>query len=137
MAETIEQQRELASDYSDFEQERGYQLDVQFHRLIARSTRNSTVIRLMNELLRDLSSTANIAGMAGVPEWTVDIHERTLRAIQSGNMSLIDSVMDEHLARTEEMWERATGKSLVPGVPDFLRPVVDREIERADSANAV
>jgi GntR family transcriptional regulator, transcriptional repressor for pyruvate dehydrogenase complex len=129
MAETIEQQRKLAADFRESEQERAYQLDVQFHRLLARATRNPTVIRLMNELLRDLSSARNVAEMRVVPEWGVDIHERTLHAIQSGNMRLIDTVMDEHLSRTEELWERATGKSLVPGVPDFLKPLLDRESE--------
>ncbi len=127
MAESIELQRKLAGDYRESERERAYQIDLQFHNLLARATRNPTVIKLMGELFQDLYMATTVVDLAVSPEWGVDIHERTLEALRSGNMKAIDTVMDEHLARTEELWERATGKSLVPGVPDFLRPLIDRD----------
>ena len=39
---------------------------------------------------------------------------------------LIDTVMDEHLAQLEQIWERETGRGLVRPLPDFLQPVAER-----------
>ena len=61
-----------------------------------------------------------------VPDWTIDIHERTLAAVRAADFPLIDEVMDEHLAQLEQIWERETGRGLVRPLPDFLQPVADR-----------
>jgi hypothetical protein len=58
--------------------------------------------------------------------WTRDIHQRTLDAIIACNMELIDSVMNEHLARVEQRWQQETGRALVRQLPDFLRPLAAR-----------
>ena len=49
-----------------------------------------------------------------VPDWMIEIHERTLAAVRSADFALIDEVMDEHLAQLEQIWERETGRGLVP-----------------------
>ena len=56
-----------------------------------------------------------------VPDWVIEIHERTLDADPRAPTSpLIEAVMDEHLAQLEQIWERETGRGLVrplPGLP--------------------
>jgi DNA-binding FadR family transcriptional regulator len=130
MQNCIEQQRAVAAAGGDGMRERLFQLDVQFHKVVARATKNPTAVRLMVSLLTDLEAARDIAAMEVSPEDMIEIHQRTLDAIRSGDMALIDVVMDEHLARTEELWERATGRPLVPGVPGFLKPVMDRKNAR-------
>ena len=61
-----------------------------------------------------------------VPDWTIDIHERTLAAVRAADFARIDEVMDEHLAQLEQIWERETGRGLVRPLPDFLQPVAER-----------
>ena len=61
-----------------------------------------------------------------IPEWVIDVHERTLAAIRSADHQRIERVMDEHLAAMEQNWERETDRVLVPSIPDFLRPVAER-----------
>jgi hypothetical protein len=61
-----------------------------------------------------------------VPDWVIDIHERTLDAIRTADFEAIDRVMDEHLAQLEQIWERETGRGLVRPLPDFLQPVAER-----------
>jgi DNA-binding FadR family transcriptional regulator len=43
-----------------------------------------------------------------VPEWVLDVHERTLAAIRSGDLDAVDRVMDEHLAGLERTWAQET-----------------------------
>ena len=64
-----------------------------------------------------------------VPDWTIEIHERTLAAVRSADFALIDQVMVRHLAQMEQIWERETGRGLVRPLPDFLQPVADRSRE--------
>ena len=71
-----------------------------------------------------------------VPDWVIDIHERTLAAVRSADFAVIDDVMDEHLAQLEQIWERETGRGLVRPQPDFLQPVAARSRAlRAGSAS--
>ncbi len=128
MAELIERKRQLASQ-SDFlrQEDLFLQLDMKFHLAVARSTRNSTVVSLMRSLLKRLEIARDMAVHAPlVPEWVIDIHERTLAAIRSADFQAIDQVMDEHLAQLEQIWERETGRGLVRPLPDFLQPVAER-----------
>jgi DNA-binding FadR family transcriptional regulator len=128
MAQMIERQREIAAG-DDFlrNEDLFLQLDLKFHLAIARSTRNSTIVQLMRSLLRRLEIARDMAMHAPlVPDWTIDIHERTLTAIRSADFVLIDEVMDEHLAQLEQIWERETGRGLVRPLPDFLQPVAER-----------
>lgn len=128
MARTIERQRELSSGNGHLHNEDMLlQLDLKFHLVLARATRNSTIVGLMRTLLRQLEIARDMAMHAPlVPDWTIEIHERTLAAVRAADFPLIDSVMDEHLAQLEQIWERETGRGLVRPLPDFLEPVAER-----------
>jgi GntR family transcriptional repressor for pyruvate dehydrogenase complex len=94
---------------------------------MARATRNSTVVSLMRPLFARLEIARDMAVHAPlVPDWVIDIHERTLAAIRGHDFRLIDEVMDEHLSQMEQIWERETGRGLVRPLPDFLQPVAER-----------
>lgn len=130
MQRVIERQRELAAA-SDFlrNEDLFLQLDLKFHLVIARATRNSTIVQLMRHLFRRLEIARDMAVHAPlVPDWVIDIHERTLGAIRAADFPLIDRVMDEHLAQLEQIWERETGRGLVRPLPDFLQPVAERSV---------
>jgi DNA-binding FadR family transcriptional regulator len=106
------------------------QLDAQFHLRIARATGNTTVVSLMRQLLRRLEIARDMAlHDPPIPEWVIDVHERTLSAIRSADYERIESVMDEHLAGMEQNWERATDRQLVRPIPDFLLPIANRRAE--------
>jgi len=108
-------------------EDRFLQLDTQFHLRIARATGNSTIVSLMRSLMRRLEIARDLAmHEQPVPQWVIDVHERTLAAIRSADHDRIEHVMDEHLAAMERAWEDATGRVLVRPVPDFLLPVAER-----------
>jgi GntR family transcriptional repressor for pyruvate dehydrogenase complex len=133
---------QLASLYAteeDFEEMRGaielvrtlgreryrlFQLDTRFHLTMARATHNDTVVELARLLFRRLEVVRDLIGIGGEVRWTIDIHERTLRAIMAGDLGQIDATMDEHLARLEQRWEEHSGRALVRAVPSFLLPSV-------------
>jgi DNA-binding FadR family transcriptional regulator len=128
MMQTIDRQRELAGS-DDFltHEDLFLQLDLKFHLALARATRNSTIVGLMRTLLRQLEIARDMAMHAPlVPDWTIDIHTRTLDAVRAADFPLIETVMDEHLAQLEQIWERETGRGLVRPLPDFLQPVAER-----------
>jgi GntR family transcriptional regulator, transcriptional repressor for pyruvate dehydrogenase complex len=128
MQATIDRKRELAGEKDFLRHEDLFlQLDLKFHLAMARGTRNSTVVSLMRSLLKRLEIARDMAVHAPlVPDWVIDIHERTLAAIRAADFELIDRVMDEHLAQLEQIWERETGRGLVRPLPDFLEPVAER-----------
>lgn len=123
LRQTIELQREC--DVHD--RQRMTQLDVRFHLGIARATKNATVVRLMRTLLRELEIARDMS-MAGPfgPERVISIHERTLKAIMSGDPDAIDAAMDEHLSFLEGIWEEETGVVRLRRVPEFLLPHGER-----------
>jgi len=109
------------------QEDRFLQLDVQFHLALARASGNATVESLMRVLFRQLEIARDMAMHAPlVPDWTIEIHERTLAAVRAADFELIEAVMDEHLAQLEQIWERETGRWLVRPLPDFLQPVAER-----------
>jgi len=126
MRRTIERQARLATHGLAAEDEELFlQLDLQFHLLIARATRNTTVVRLTHNLIRDLELARNIAmKQPSTPEWVIDIHQRTLAAIRSRNLERVDEVMDEHLSVLERIWQNVSGRALLPPIPEFLRPML-------------
>ena len=128
MQATIERQREVAGAGDFLKHEDLFlQLDLKFHLGMARATRNSTVVQLMRHLFKRLEIARDMAVHAPpVPDWAIDIHERTLAAIRAADFDLIESVMDEHLAQLEQIWERETGRGLVRPLPDFLQPGAER-----------
>ncbi len=129
LQETIERQRELLREnrMPQSAEDRFLQLDLQFHLGIAAATRNQTVMKLMRSLLRELEIARDMTLHEPLaPAWSVEIHERTLEAIRSGDLERVDVVMDEHLAGLERTWERESGRSMIRPVPAFLRPVAER-----------
>jgi GntR family transcriptional repressor for pyruvate dehydrogenase complex len=128
MQATIDRQRELSAQEDFLSHEDLFlQLDLKFHLAMARATRNSTVVALMRSLFTRLEIARDMAVHAPlVPDWTIEIHERTLAAVRGSDFALIDHVMDEHLSQLEQIWERETGRGLVRPLPDFLQPVADR-----------
>ena len=128
MQSTIDRQRELAAQEDFLSHEDLFlQLDLKFHLAMARASRNSTVVALMRSLFNRLEIARDMAVHAPlVPDWTIEIHERTLAAVRSSDFALIDKVMDEHLSQLEQIWERETGRGLVRPLTDFLQPVADR-----------
>ena len=130
MQATIDRQRELAHS-SDFlrQEDLFLQLDLKFHLAIARATRNSTVVTLIRSLFRRLEIARDMAVHGEtVPDWVIEVHERTLAAIRAADFPAIDEVMDEHLSQLEQVWERETGRGLVRPLPDFLQPVAERSM---------
>jgi GntR family transcriptional repressor for pyruvate dehydrogenase complex len=109
-------------------EDRFLQIDTQFHLRIARATGNSTIVSLMRGLLRRLEIARDMAvHQPVIPDWVIDIHERTLAAIRSADHQRIEEVMDEHLAAMERNWEQETDRLLVRPLPDFLRPLTNRD----------
>ena len=121
----MEQQRTLVrAGRLGAEEDRFLQLDTRFHLAIARATGNDTVVALMRTILRRLDIARDMAlHVALVPDWTLDIHERTLQVISSGDQEAVARVMDEHLSQVERTWEQETGRLLLREVPDFLLPL--------------
>ena len=119
MQATIERQRELAAAGDFLKHEDLFlQLDLKFHLAMARASRNTTVVQLMRHLFKRLEIARDMAVHAPlVPDWVIDIHERTLGAIRAADFEQIDGVMDEHLAQLEQIWERETGRGLVRPCP--------------------
>jgi DNA-binding FadR family transcriptional regulator len=113
---TIELQRECPDDRA-----RLLQLDHRFHLMIARATRNTTIVQLMRVLLERLEIARDMTPRAPHDaELEVAIHEHTLRAIISGDSDRIEEAMDEHLSYLERIWEEETGRVRLRTVPDFL-----------------
>src|SRR4051812_18468712 len=107
--------RIVETGYSAADEDRFLQLDVQFHLALARASGNPTVEALMRALIRQLEIARDMAMHApAVPEWTIDIHERTLAAVRSGDLAEVEVVMDEHLRQLED--------ALIRPLPDFLLP---------------
>jgi GntR family transcriptional regulator, transcriptional repressor for pyruvate dehydrogenase complex len=87
-------------------EDRFLQLDVQFHLALARAAGNPTVETLMRILFRQLEIARDMAmHVPTTPEWTIDIHERTLAAVRGGEADEVEAVMDEHLGRMERTYE--------------------------------
>jgi DNA-binding FadR family transcriptional regulator len=104
---SITAMREIcARGYGAADEERFLQLDMQFHLMLARASGNPTVETLMRSLLRQLEIARDMAmHLPLVPEWTLEIHERTLAAVRSGDLDRVTAVMDEHLAQLERTAE--------------------------------
>jgi DNA-binding FadR family transcriptional regulator len=88
-------------------EDRFLQLDTQFHLWIARATGNRTIVSIMRSLLRQLELARDQAMHQPLANWVIDVHGRTLAAIQSGDQESIADVMDEHLGAMERVWAQA------------------------------
>jgi len=118
MEHTIELQRESTGDRDRF-----LRLDHRFHLALARSTGNATVVRVMDHILGQLEIVRDMALYGHVPEWSIAIHERTVQAVQGGDLAEIETVMSEHLSRLESVWrEEESAAASARWLPDFLFP---------------
>lgn len=95
-------------------------LDAQFHLAIAASTHNRTIMIMMHALYERLELTRYPSIQPNESTMTLDMQERTLRALRSRDPDIVDAVMDEHLAIMESAWERETGHSFKRVIPSFL-----------------
>ena len=116
LARIISKQRQFEGD-----REHLMELDRRFHLGIAQATRNRMLVAQMKLLFRQLEIVRDMAVRGeNESEWSIEIHERTRRAIMSRDLRLVDEVMDEHLDYLERLWERESGRGLMTGLPDFL-----------------
>jgi DNA-binding FadR family transcriptional regulator len=99
---TIEVMRTIVGrGYRPEDEDRFLQLDVQFHLALARAAGNPTLETLLRIVFRQLEILRDMAmHVPAVPEWIIDVHERTLAAVRSGEG--LDAVMDEHLGQLEQ-----------------------------------
>ena len=98
--------------YRAEDEDRFLQLDMQFHLALARASGNPVVEALMRTLLRRLEIARDMAmHLPLVPQWTIDIHERTLEAVRSGDLDTVAEVMDEHLGQLERTATHANGST--------------------------
>src|SRR4051812_16456165 len=127
---SIEAMREIcARGYRSEDEDRFLQLDAQFHLALARASGNPTVETLMRTLIRRLEIARDMAlNLPLVPEWTIEIHERTLAAVRSGDLAEVDAVMDEHLGQLERTWEKETARALIRPMPDFPLPLAGGKV---------
>ncbi len=125
LEDLLAQQRALvARGRFSSEEDRFLQLDTRFHLAIARASGNTTVSSLMRTILGRLEIARDMAlHVPLVPDWTLDVHQRTVEAIAAGDLDAVDRVMDEHLAQLERTWERETGRTLLRRTPEFLLPL--------------
>jgi GntR family transcriptional repressor for pyruvate dehydrogenase complex len=123
MHQTIETQRRDVRNRARF-----VQLNLRFHLLLARATRNSTIVALMRYLFQqlDIARDMILRGGKHEPQWNIEIHQRTLEAVMSGNPEVIDAAMDEHLSFLERIWEEESGRARLRRPPDFLLPRAER-----------
>src|SRR3712207_5988734 len=112
---SIEAMRSICDrGYGAEDEDRFLQLDMQFHLALARASGNPAIETLMRTLLRQLEIARDMAmHLPLVPEWTIGIHERTLDAVRSGDLGLVEDVMDEHLGQLEQTWEKETARALI------------------------
>jgi GntR family transcriptional regulator, transcriptional repressor for pyruvate dehydrogenase complex len=107
LEQTIAMMREIvARGYRPDDEDRFLQLDVQFHLALARAAGNPTLETLLRIVFRQLEILRDMAmHVPAVPEWIIDIHERTLEAVRTGTH--LDAVMDEHLGALEDTLQTA------------------------------
>ena len=104
---SIDAMREIvAGGYAPEDEDQFLQIDVMFHLALARAAGNPTNETLMRMLIRQLEIARDMAmHLPLVPEWTIEIHERTLDAVRSGDLERVSEVMDEHLGQLERTAE--------------------------------
>lgn len=114
----VDMQSTVADDRDRF-----LRYELRFHLGLARATGNDTVVSMMKLVLGKLEMVMDMALFGHEPEWTIDIHQRTLDAVRSGDLDLVDRVMDDHLAHLERLWSEETRLVQAQRMPAFLFPV--------------
>ena len=92
------------------------ELDVEFHRAIAKSAQNELYLILLDSigtmLLQTRLATLSIPHR---PEKVIDEHRRIVDAIKLHDPDLAQSMMEDHLANVEEAW-RNREEAMTDGV---------------------
>jgi GntR family transcriptional repressor for pyruvate dehydrogenase complex len=85
------------------------QLDIRFHREIARMTRNAVILTTMSALSRQLeiARATRIGGTVNV-EAAIRANRDTAEAIAEADEATLDGVMDRHLRLLEDAWRSAS-----------------------------
>jgi DNA-binding FadR family transcriptional regulator len=97
-------QREAADDWP-----RITQLDIRFHREIARIARNPVITTMMDTLSRQLEiARATRLSAPRSVDAAIDANAETVDAIEAGDDREIDAVMDRHLQLLEDAWAAAS-----------------------------
>lgn len=116
MRQTIDLQRASGNDPARFAE-----LDLRFHTAMARATKNDTLVSVMRMILRRIAIARDmLKRVPGDESVAIELHERTLNAIVAGDHDEIESVMDEHLAFLERIWEEESGRPRLRRPPSFL-----------------
>ncbi len=109
MQSTIELQRKAA----DRDVAYHLQLDERFHLAMARATGNSMLVEIVRTIFRRIAIARDMTPRAaGDKALEIEIHERTLRALETRDPAKIEAAMDEHMSYLETVWERETGRRL-------------------------
>jgi DNA-binding FadR family transcriptional regulator len=97
-------QREAVDDWP-----RVTQLDIRFHREIARVVGNPVIAAMMNALSRQLeiARATRVSGASSV-EAAIAANDETAEAIAAGDEEELDRVMDRHLRLLEDAWSAAS-----------------------------
>ena len=109
LAETVELQRQVGNDH-----ERLLLIDERFHLELARASHNPTLMEFMRTILRRMAVVRDMPRQ--LPEdakLELEIHELTLRALESRDPAAIDAAMDEHMSDLEDIWEEETGRPVL------------------------
>lgn len=107
MRTTIELQRSAAAEDVAYH----LQLDERFHLVMARATGNPMFVELVRTMFARLAIARDMTPRgAGDTALEVDIHTRTLSALETRDPVVIDAAMDEHMSYLETVWERETGR---------------------------
>ena len=97
-------QREAVDDWP-----RVTQLDIRFHKEIARIVRNPVIATMMNAVSRQLeiARATRVSGALSV-EAAIAANDETVEAIAGGDEEHLDRVMDRHLRLLEDAWSAAS-----------------------------
>jgi GntR family transcriptional repressor for pyruvate dehydrogenase complex len=86
--------------------------DAMFHRALVRSCHNRTLESAMREVAKALAPIRDAySGGLDRDQRTLEVHERQLEAMQAGDWSRLDGVLDEHFQMLEQGFAEAIGMS--------------------------
>lgn len=101
---------------------RAAQAEGLFHRIMWRASDNPALIRMMKQLMHDLTPVQDF--MLRTPDdytMGIELHRRTLAAIKAGDPEVVEQEMLAHLGHFEQIVESVFEQSSRRAVPGFLR----------------
>ena len=86
--------------------------DAMFHRALVRGCHNRTLESAMREVARALAPIRGAySGGLDRDRLTLEVHERQLEAMRTGDLGRLESVLDEHFRMLEHGFAEAIGRS--------------------------